>query len=396
MFRQTIALTIGIGIAAPTLLAQRAVSPKDAAVFIRVVGKLHAEYTDVWERSVVEEEVEIGTGTGFVISSFGHILTNHHVINDEELVKTISGKDVELRLEVERIEVVFPGGDSVGLESGTVRRFVATVDAQDPELDLAVLSVSGADLPYLAFGDSDALDSAQPVQVLGFPFGSQVEVGKAKVPEIVPRVSVSRGTVSAKRSDEQGRTRYLQTSATINPGNSGGPMLDPEGFVLGVVRMKLRDGDGIGFAIPVNIVKDFLEVHGLDQLLPVERMRLGPAQRLPGKGLRLRLPEGHEDLSPTRVRVDTGRDSTESVPLVIDRVATVSRVEPRGGRFWRRYEVRPLREVRRSSWSTRLLISVMRKSLRGFSAGTSRLHSTVRFSGGLSRASKRLRSSRRK
>ena len=64
--------------------------------------------------------------------------------------------------------------------------------------------------------------------------------------------------------------------------------------------MKLMDSDGIGFAIPINVVKDFLGAHGLDQLLPVARMRLGPTQALPGKGLRLRLPEGHEDLSPTR------------------------------------------------------------------------------------------------
>ncbi len=318
--RRAVVLAIGIGFVAPVSIAERAVSPKDASVFIRVVGKLHAEYNDVWERSIEEQDVEIGSGTGFVISSYGHILTNYHVINDEELVQTISGKDVELRLEVERIEVVFP--NSADPDPGTVQRFVATVDAVDPELDLAVLSISGPDLPYLPFGDSDAVDSAQPVQVFGFPFGAQLEVGKAKVSNIVPRVSVSGGAVTAKRTDEQGRVRYLQTSATINPGNSGGPMLDSEGFVLGVVRMKLLDGDGIGFAIPINIVKDFLEAHGLDQLLPVGRMRLGPAQTLPGKGLRLRLPEGLEDLSPTRVRVDTGRDSTESVPLAIDRVAS--------------------------------------------------------------------------
>ena len=318
--RPAVVLAIGIGFVAPVSIAERAVSPKDASVFIRVVGKLHAEYNDVWERSIEEQDVEIGSGTGFVISSYGHILTNYHVINDEELVQTISGKDVELRLEVERIEVVFP--NSADPDPGTVQRFVATVDAVDPELDLAVLSISGPDFPYLPFGDSDAVDSAQPVQVFGFPFGAQLEVGKAKVSNIVPRVSVSGGAVTAKRTDEQGRVRYLQTSATINPGNSGGPMLDSEGFVLGVVRMKLLDGDGIGFAIPINIVKDFLEAHGLDQLLPVGRMRLGPTQTLPGKGLRLRLPEGLEDLSPTRVRVDTGRDSTESVPLAIDRVAS--------------------------------------------------------------------------
>jgi S1-C subfamily serine protease len=319
---RTVALAIGIGFVAQVLVAERATSPKDGSVFIRVVGKLQAEYSDIWERSIEEQDVQIGTGTGFVISSFGHILTNYHVISDEELLENIAGVDVELRLEVERIEVVFPTGNPAEPNSGSVQRFTATVDAVDPELDLAVLSISAPELPYLPFGDSEAVDSSQPVQVFGFPFGAQVEVGKARVPDIVPRVSVSRGNVSAKRTDDQGNTRYLQTSATVNPGNSGGPMLDSDGFVLGVIRMKLMDGDGIGFAIPINVVKDFLGAHGLDQLLPVERMRLGPTQALLEKGLGLRLPEGHEDLSPTRVRIDTGRDSAESVPLVIDRVAS--------------------------------------------------------------------------
>ena len=68
--------------------------------------------------------------------------------------------------------------------------------------------------------------------------------------------------MSAVRGDSGGNTAFLQTTATVNPGNSGGPMVDAEGFVLGVVRLKLKDGDGIGFAIPVNAVKDFLEGNG--------------------------------------------------------------------------------------------------------------------------------------
>ena len=82
---------------------------------------------------------------------------------------------------------------------------------------------------------------------------------------------MTRGSVSAARSDDAGNTAYLQTSATVNPGNSGGPMVDEDGYVLGVVRLKLRDADGIGFAIPINAVKDFLALSGYDQLLPVER-----------------------------------------------------------------------------------------------------------------------------
>jgi hypothetical protein len=301
--------------------AERAASPADATVFIRVVGKLRAEYEDVWEKSIEEKQVEIGTGSGFVISPYGHVLTNYHVISDEDATQSVRGKDVQIHLEVETIEVVFPSPTPGNTGDGSGLRFVASIDAVDPELDLAVLSVSGSDLPYVPFGDSDAIEAGHKVRVFGFPFGKRVEVGRASVPDIVPKVSVSRGAVSAKRAGDDGKTRYLQTSATVNPGNSGGPMVDQEGFVLGVIRMKLVEGDGIGFAIPINVVKDFLEAHGLDQLLPARRLYLGPYQSLAEKGLRLRLPDSQEDISPKRVRVDTGRDYHD-VPLSIDRVAT--------------------------------------------------------------------------
>ncbi len=302
-------------------MAEKATSPAEATVFIRVVGELRAEVEAAWTETIEHHNVEIGTGSGFVISSYGHVLTNYHVISGGTIITRVRGEEVEVELEVQQIEVVFPSNAPPEEGGNPPQRFIASVDAVDPELDLAVLSVSGGDLPYLAFGDSDAAESGQPVSVFGFPFGRRVEVGKASVPDIVPQVSVSRGSISAKRPGEDGRTRYIQTSATINPGNSGGPMVDGEGYVLGVIRMKLTEGTGIGFAIPIELVKDFLESHGLDQLLPVRRFRLGPAQSFPGKGLTLRLPEGQEDISSARLRVDSGGDS-EEVPLVVDRVAS--------------------------------------------------------------------------
>jgi S1-C subfamily serine protease len=301
-------------------MADKAASPAEATVFIRVVGELRAEIEATWTETVEHKNIEIGTGSGFVISPYGHVLTNYHVISDGTIITKVRGEEVEVDLEVQQIEVVFPS--QAPEEGGNApQRFIASVDAVDSELDLAVLSISGADLPYLAFGDSDAARSGQPVSVLGFPFGRRVEVGKASVRDIVPRVSVSRGALSAKRPGDDGRTRYIQTSATINPGNSGGPMVDEDGYVLGVIRMKLTEATGIGFAIPIELVKDFLESYGLDTLLPVRRLRLGPAQSFPGKGITLRLPEGHEDHSQAKLRVDSGGDSQE-VPLVIDRVAS--------------------------------------------------------------------------
>ncbi len=200
-------------------------------------------------------------------------------------------------------------------------RFEASIETVDPELDLAVLSIVGGDLPYLPLGDSDAATQGDAVRVYGFPFGRQVEVGKENVPDIVPRVSASSGSLSAMRTDDSGGAAYLQTSATVNPGNSGGPMVDEDGYVVGVVRLKLRDADGIGFAIPVNAVKDFLTFNGYEQLLPVERLRLGSEQELVGKGVAIRLPETLEDVSPTRLRAFSDR-AEAAIRFTSDRVVS--------------------------------------------------------------------------
>lgn len=299
-------------------MAERARNPASATVFIRVIGKIRIEYQDVWDKSIEERDIELGTGSGFVISPYGHVLTNYHVISDEEILKNVEGVDIKLHMDVEKVLVVFPPS---GNASSAAVEYVASIDAVDPDLDLAVLSVTGADLPYIPFGDSDAVVSAQPVRVLGFPFGRRVEVGRTSVPDIVPKVSVSSGAISARRGGGENELHLLQTSATVNPGNSGGPMVDLEGFARGVIRLKLAEADGIGFAIPINEVKDFLEFSGLDQLLPVGRLRLGTDQMLTEKGISIRLPESQEDRSPSRLHVDTGRES-EEVALVIDRVVT--------------------------------------------------------------------------
>jgi len=292
-------------------------SPSEATVFIRVIGEIRAVYDGAFKQSLERREVELGTGSGFVISPFGHVLTNHHVIGGDEFRVLYQGVEVRVQLETERIEVVFPGNGG----RGEARGFVASVDAADPDLDLALLSVSGNDLPFIPLGDSDALEPGEPVQALGFPFGRRPEVGKSAEEDVVPQVSVSRGSVAALRASDEGEPRFIQTDATVNPGSSGGPLLDRDGYAVGVVRMKLARATGVGFAIPINRAKDFLEAAGLDSLLPTRRLRLGPLASLEGKGLRLRLPEGFEDQSPTRLRVDA-RGGGEEMALLIDRAAT--------------------------------------------------------------------------
>ena len=216
--------------------------PSDGMAFIRVVGDLRAEFIGIWRQPIERENVEVATGSGFVIAPSGLILTNHHVVDDAPYVATFAGKEAEVTIENRRIEV-FLGGGGLGVLEGYVV-------ASDPELDLAVLQVTAADLAYLPFGDSDALEAGSRVRVLGFPFGRQVEVGRRTSPGVAPGVTVTSGSLSAARADDAGGTRYLQTDASVNPGSSGGPMIDEDGYAVAVIRMKrARDATshGAGF-----------------------------------------------------------------------------------------------------------------------------------------------------
>lgn len=305
----------------------------DAMAFVRVTGDVRAEFVGVWRRAIVREDVEVSTGSGFVIAPSGLILTSHHVVDDAPTVKAVGGQEAEITLDNRRVEV-FLGGARGGA-------FEAHVVATDSELDLAVLQVSAVDLPYVPFGDSDATEPGRPVRVLGFPFGRQVEVGRSPGAAAPPGVTVTSGSLSATRADDEGATRYLQTDASVNPGSSGGPMIDEDGYAVGVVRMKLAreaTSPGAGFGVPINLVKDFLEAHGLLGRLPVERLRRGVVHTLDWKGVAIELPDGYQDTSRRRLFVDTG-EGAEGVSLRLGRVATpwtVGELEEAllGGQAW--------------------------------------------------------------
>ena len=320
-----ILLLAAVLVAFPTrAAAERARSPADATVFVRVVGSLHAEIEDETglKRSVDRDRVEIGTGTGFVISPFGYILTNEHVVRTREQFQVTRGlQQANVTVRASTFEVCFASG-SLAARGSSAPCSVASLSASDPTLDLAVLFISATDLPYVALGDSDAVSPGLAVDALGYPFGRELELGKiAGAPDLVPEISTNPGAISALRAGADGERRYLQISNTLNPGNSGGPLVDADGFAVGVIRMKLEKAAGIGFAIPINEAKDFLESHGLDHLMPVRRLRLGPFQSMDAKALGLRLPEGLTDSSPFRSRVDADAPSGE-IALRIDRVLT--------------------------------------------------------------------------
>jgi serine protease Do len=161
-------------------------------------------------------------GSGFVISKDGFILTNNHVVESAQRI-------------------------AVTLQDG--REFTARLVGRDEKTDIALLKIDGAGtLPVAPLGDSDRVRVGSWVIAIGNPFGFDR--------------SVTAGIVSAKGRYIPGNyDDYIQTDASINPGNSGGPLIDQHGAVVGVnsaIYTRTGSNMGIGFAVPVNLVKEEL------------------------------------------------------------------------------------------------------------------------------------------
>lgn len=169
-----------------------------------------------------------GLGSGFIINDRGYCITNFHVV------------EKETRLSV----TLFLSGD----DSDVTRKRIGDVEilALSPFMDLALLRIpkpSDYEFVPVSFATDNSLQDGQPVFAIGNPLGLER--------------SVSQGIVSTKNRNFDGLT-YIQTTTEINPGNSGGPLFDRQGRVVGVTNMKLTFGEGLGFAIPIRYVKDFL------------------------------------------------------------------------------------------------------------------------------------------
>jgi serine protease Do len=158
-----------------------------------------------------------GIGAGFVIDPDGLIATSLHVIGEARPV-------------------------SIHLADGAKHRVVA-IHAWDRRYDLAILRIAATGLPALTLGDSDALRQGGAVLALGNPQGLAH--------------SVVKGVVSARR--EIGEVEMLQLAIPIEPGNSGGPLLDERGQVQGVLTLKSAVTENLGFAVPVNALKELLD-----------------------------------------------------------------------------------------------------------------------------------------
>lgn len=191
---------------------------------LRSVKDLTLDYGE----GVVLLQTPGGLGSGFLISDAGHCVTNYHVIEKEtKIVATIFHKDDAGQLTRRRIEDV-------------------KILALNPYFDLALLQIPPQpDLKFKVVYVAKNHDLREGDQV--FAIGSPLGLER----------SVSQGIVSARNRDFEGLT-YIQTTAQINPGNSGGPLFNLRGEVVGVINMKLTFGEGLGFAIPVAILKLFL------------------------------------------------------------------------------------------------------------------------------------------
>ena len=217
---------------APTAAAA-ATRPDDKAALFQSAGaslpeRSVRELVGQLGAAVVQVRTPGGLGSGFIISEAGYLITNFHVIENETQisVEVYHQKDGQLeRKNYKQVKII------------AINKFA----------DLALLKIEDKDAPgfvKIPLGDSDALSVGERVFAVGSPLGLER--------------TVTEGIVSTKTRPMQGEL-YLQTTAQINPGNSGGPLFNLRGEVVGVTNMKITFGEGLGFAIPVETVKHFLE-----------------------------------------------------------------------------------------------------------------------------------------
>lgn len=163
---------------------------------------------------------QVGQGSGIIINSRGYILTNHHVVAGSQQLQ-------------------------VRLNDG--RQLTGKLIGSNSKFDLALVQVPAGNLKPAALGDSSKIRVGQWAIAIGSPFGLEQ--------------TMTVGIISATGRSGLGQGTYgdfIQTDASINPGNSGGPLLDINGQVIGINTMIASQGQGIGFAIPVNTAKKLI------------------------------------------------------------------------------------------------------------------------------------------
>ena len=190
------------------------------------ISKLKSNGNSIFSTS---NEDALGIGTGIIVREDGYILSNEHVTGSKFSTCYIT------------------------LESG--KKQEGKVVWSDSDLDLSLTKIDAKNLSTINLGDSSKIKVGENVYAIGNPIGFEF------------RRTVTSGIISAKnrsiKLEENNSTSYMsdliQTDATINPGNSGGPLINPNGEVIGINTVKISSADGIGFAIPINVVKGVIE-----------------------------------------------------------------------------------------------------------------------------------------
>ncbi len=172
---------------------------------------------------------EVGSGSGFVISPDGLILTNKHVVSDTKASYTVFTNDG--------------------------KKYDAKVLARDPVQDLAVIKIDVNNFPTVELGDSDTVNLGQTAIAIGNALGEYRNTVSVGVISGLSRTV----TASGPGVGEETIQGVIQTDAAINPGNSGGPLLDLQGRVVGINTAVASNAENIGFAIPINRAKRSIE-----------------------------------------------------------------------------------------------------------------------------------------
>ncbi|MEO0867848.1 MAG: HhoA/HhoB/HtrA family serine endopeptidase, partial [Cyanobacteria bacterium J06642_11] len=195
------------------------------------------------------ERLEQGTGSGFILSDDGQVMTNAHVVEGAETV-------------------------TVTLNDG--RTFEGKVVGTDPVTDVAVVKINGQQLPTAPLGTTDNLAAGQWAIAIGNPLGLDNTVTAGIISAL--------GRTSSQVGISDKRVQFIQTDAAINPGNSGGPLLDANGKVIGMNTAIRAGAQGLGFAIPIETAKrigDQLFENGEVQhpYLGIQMINLNPEMR---------------------------------------------------------------------------------------------------------------------
>lgn len=220
----------------PTIV--NAVKIAKPAVVSIIISKEVPNYEITYEKDGITEIKkqmdstikQVGSGSGFIVSSDGLIVTNRHVVDKTDLKYTV-------------------------MLNNDGQEHVAKILAQDPVLDIALIKIEAKNLPYLKLADSDKLEVGESVVAIGNALGEFKNTVSAGVISGLSRSLSASGGGGFKEF----LYKVIQTDAAINKGNSGGPLLNLNGEVVGINVALAEDSSNIGFSLPINSVKSVIE-----------------------------------------------------------------------------------------------------------------------------------------